>query len=109
MRATFLDNAQIMNVDGDLKLRLVKMHPYNKRVQVYGIAGVSYNRFKNILENNGGTVECRRRARDATACSSTPTDNDVAQRLGLAYGRRPRARVGRHQPVHRVAVLALQR
>jgi len=52
----FLENAQLMNFDGDLKWRLVKLQPYNKRVQVYGIGGVSYNRFKNILENNNGQL-----------------------------------------------------
>jgi len=51
-----IENAQIMNGDVDLKLRLVKLQPFNKRVQVYGIGGVSYNRFKNILENNAGRL-----------------------------------------------------
>jgi len=70
----FLENAQLMNVDGDLKLRLVKVQPYNKRVQVYGIGGVSYNRFKNILENNGGQLSVG----DVFATNgnfTTPTDN----------------------------------
>ena len=53
---TFLENAALMNFDGDLKWRLVKLQPYNKRVQVYGIGGVSYNRYKNIVENNGGQL-----------------------------------------------------
>ena len=52
----FVDNAALMNFDGDLKWRLVKIQPYNKRVQVYGIAGASYNRFKNVIENNNGRL-----------------------------------------------------
>jgi len=50
------DNAQIMSVDGDVKWNLVTTSPYNHRVQVYGLGGVSYNRFKNILENNAGQL-----------------------------------------------------
>jgi len=70
----FLENAQIMNVDGDLKLRLVKLQPYNKRVQVYGIGGVSYNRFKNILENNAGQLNIGD-TRPVNGQFTTPTDN----------------------------------
>jgi hypothetical protein len=51
-----LDNAQIMNADADLKLRMVKANPFNHRVQVYGIGGVSYNRYRDILENNNGIL-----------------------------------------------------
>jgi hypothetical protein len=51
-----LDNAQIMNADADLKLRMVKANPFNHRVQVYGIGGVSYNRYRDILENNNGVL-----------------------------------------------------
>jgi len=70
----FLENAQLMNVDGDLKWRLVKIQPYNKRVQVYGIGGVSYNRYKNILENNAGLLSVG----DVQAVNgvfTTPVDN----------------------------------
>jgi len=52
----WLGNAQIMNADADLKLRLVKANPFSRRVQIYGIGGVSYNRFSNILENNRGVL-----------------------------------------------------
>jgi hypothetical protein len=53
---SLLDNAQIMNADADLKLRLVKANPFSRRVQLYAIGGASYNRFKNILENNHGVL-----------------------------------------------------
>ena len=52
----FVDDAHLMNFDGDLKLNLIKRTPYNARVQVYAIGGFSYNRFKNILENNNGNL-----------------------------------------------------
>jgi hypothetical protein len=52
----FLDDAKIFTVGGDLKLRAVTLTPFNKRVQVYGIGGASWNRFKNILENDNGVL-----------------------------------------------------
>lgn len=52
----WVENAQLMNADADLKVRLVKANPFSKRVQVYGIGGVSYNRFKNILEHKNGQL-----------------------------------------------------
>jgi len=53
---SLLDNAQIMNADADLKLRLVKANPFRHRAQVYAIGGASYNRYKDILENNHGVL-----------------------------------------------------
>jgi hypothetical protein len=70
----FLENAQLMNFDGDLKWRLVKIQPYNKRVQVYGIGGASYNRYKNILENNGGQLSVGD-VRAVNGVFTGPTDN----------------------------------
>ena len=40
----------------DLKLRLVSITPMAKRIQLYGIAGGTYNRFHDILENNRGQL-----------------------------------------------------
>jgi hypothetical protein len=54
--SSFLGSAQLMNVALDAKLRLVSVQPLNKRVQLYGIAGGTYNRFKDILENNRGVL-----------------------------------------------------
>jgi hypothetical protein len=51
-----LNNADVMNFDGDLKLNLIKRTPYNARVQVYAVGGGTYTRFKNILENNHGNL-----------------------------------------------------
>jgi len=51
---TRLGNAQIMTAALDGKLRLVKIQPFEKRVQLYGIAGGTWNRFKDVLENNKG-------------------------------------------------------
>jgi hypothetical protein len=50
----FLSNAQIMSATLDGKLRVLAISPFSKRVQIYGIAGGTYNRFKDILENNRG-------------------------------------------------------
>jgi len=51
-----LGNAQIMTAGLDAKLRLVKVQPFEKRVQLYGIAGGTWNRFKDVLENNRGIL-----------------------------------------------------
>jgi len=51
-----LGNAQIMTAALDAKPRLVKIQPFDKRVQLYGIAGGTYNRFKDVLENNKGIL-----------------------------------------------------
>jgi len=47
-----LSNAQVMNADADLKLRVLTATPHSMRVTFYGIGGGSYNRFKDILEQN---------------------------------------------------------
>jgi hypothetical protein len=52
----FLDDASMMNFGLDLKFRALTLSPFNKRVHFYGIAGGTYNRFKNVIENNHGTV-----------------------------------------------------
>jgi len=54
--APFLENAQIMTGALDAKLRLVSMSPMSKRVQIYAIAGGTYNRFKDVLESNHGQL-----------------------------------------------------
>jgi len=51
-----LGNAQIITAGLDAKLRLVKIQPFEKRVQLYGIAGGSWNRFKDVLESNKGVL-----------------------------------------------------
>jgi len=52
----FLENAKIGTVTLDGKLRMLSISPLSQRVHVYGIAGGSYNRFKNIVENDHGTL-----------------------------------------------------
>jgi hypothetical protein len=52
----FLDNAQIWNIDGGVKLRIASATPKLVRLQLYGVASGSYNRFKNILEDDEGLL-----------------------------------------------------
>ena len=52
--SSVLDNAQTFNGDADLKVRMLSGHPCGMHVQLYGIGGFSFNRYKNILENNHG-------------------------------------------------------
>jgi len=40
----------------DAKLRLGTVNPFNRRVQFYLIGGGTWNHFKNVIENNGGTL-----------------------------------------------------
>ena len=49
-----VDNAQTWNIDGDVKLRIASATPAMLRLQFYGLAGVSYNWFKNIVEDDDG-------------------------------------------------------
>jgi hypothetical protein len=78
------ENAQLMNADADLKLRLVKANPFSKRVQVYAIGGASYNRFKNILENDHGVLSVG----DAISTNGrlTASDNDWHNGWGYNVG-----------------------
>lgn len=52
--APLLNQAQLMNADGDLKVRFVTATPHSTRVQLYAIGGGSYNRFSDVLETNHG-------------------------------------------------------
>jgi len=52
----FLESAKMMNVGLDLKFRALTLSPFNKRVHFYGIAGGTWNRFKNVIENNHGEI-----------------------------------------------------
>ena len=78
------ENAQLMNADADLKLRLVKANPFSRRAQIYAIGGASYNRFKNILENDHGVLSVG----DAIATGGrlTAADNDWHNGWGYNVG-----------------------
>jgi opacity protein-like surface antigen len=53
---TILDDAQMWNVALDAKVRGIKIQPLNRRAQIYGVGGVTWSRFKNILENDDGQL-----------------------------------------------------
>jgi hypothetical protein len=82
---SLLGNAQIMNADADLKVRLVKANPFSRRVQLYGIGGVSYNRFQNILENNHGVLSIGDTFANSNGTFST-VDNDWHNGWGYNVG-----------------------
>jgi len=52
----FLESAKMINVGLDLKLRALTLSPFDKRVHFYGVAGGTWNRFKNVIENDHGTL-----------------------------------------------------
>ena len=55
---SFLDNAQMWNLDGNVKLRIATGTPglVPLRMQLYGVGGASYHWFKNILEDDDGLL-----------------------------------------------------
>ena len=82
---SLVENAELMNADADLKWRLAKANPFSSRVNVYAIGGVSYNRFKNIVENNRGQLSIG----DVLANSNgtfTTVDNDWHNGWGYNVG-----------------------
>jgi hypothetical protein len=54
--APFVESAKLMTGALDLKFRALTVSPFNKRVHVYGIAGGTYNRYKNIVEVDDGAM-----------------------------------------------------
>jgi hypothetical protein len=53
---SIIGDAQMWNVALDAKVRGIKLQPLNRRAQIYGVGGVTWNRFKNILENDDGQL-----------------------------------------------------
>jgi len=51
-----LENAAIMNLALDGKLRILAIQPMSRHIQLYGIGGGTWNRFKDVLENNKGIM-----------------------------------------------------
>ena len=49
-----IGNAQRMSADADLKLRVVSLTQGGSQLQVYGLGGVSWVRFRDIAEQNAG-------------------------------------------------------
>jgi hypothetical protein len=71
---SFLDNAQIWNIDGGVKLRIASATPGLVRLQLYGLASGSYNRFKNILEDDNGLLSIGDSTRRTTLPLAVDTD-----------------------------------
>lgn len=76
-----LDNAQMMNADADLKLRLVSGTPAGMHVQLYAVGGVGYNRYRDILENNHGVYAIG----DINGGNSIPSTADENWHSGWGY------------------------
>jgi hypothetical protein len=54
--APFVESAKLFTLGLDLKLRALTVSPFEKRVHFYGIAGGTWNRFKNIIETKNGVT-----------------------------------------------------
>ncbi len=46
-----LPSPKIMNADVDAKLRVLSLSPPSTTIKVYGVGGVTFARFKNVVEN----------------------------------------------------------
>jgi hypothetical protein len=76
-----LDNAQMFTGDADLKLRILSGTPAGLHIQLYGIGGASYNRFKDILETKDGIYSIG----DVGGTSSLPSSADHSWHNGWGY------------------------
>jgi hypothetical protein len=79
-----LDNAQMWNIDGNVKLRIASATPGMMRLQLYGLAGFSYNWYKNILEDDDGLLSVGDSARKLTL--PLPVDTDWHSGWGWQTG-----------------------
>jgi hypothetical protein len=79
--STLLDNAQMFNADADLKLHLLSGTPAGMHIKLYGVGGVSYNRFRDILENKHGIYTLG----DQGGTTSLPTTPDHTWHDGWGY------------------------
>lgn len=83
----FLESAKMMNVTADLKLRALTVSPFDKRVHFYGIAGGTWNRFKNVIENNHGVISVGETiVPNGVFTSSTTLDTDWHNGWGYNVG-----------------------
>lgn len=53
----FVDNAQIFNIDGDLKLRLGQATMFDQGFQFYALGGGTYNAYKDVVRVDRKTGE----------------------------------------------------
>jgi hypothetical protein len=72
--APVLNQAQLMNADADLKVRFISVTPRSTRIQLYALGGGTYNRFKDILEQNHGIYNIG----NFSTGSAIPTDPSQA-------------------------------
>jgi hypothetical protein len=88
---TLLDDAQLFNADADLKVRLFGVSPRSARIQLYGIGGGSYNRFKDILEHNASGFQVG----DSNGGATVPTTPDHSWHDGWGYNVGGGAEIGK--------------
>jgi hypothetical protein len=81
----FANDPQIVQFGGDLKLRLPVLSPWMRRFSVYGVGGVSYNIFKDIVEVSEGTISVGN-AFNLTNATVATVDNDWHDEWGWNAG-----------------------
>jgi opacity protein-like surface antigen len=83
----FLDNAQIWNLDGDVKIRIASATPKMMRLQLYGLAGATWNHFKNVVEtNDNGILFVGDSTRNSTTLLPLNLDTDWHSGWGFNTG-----------------------
>lgn len=81
----FANDPQIVQFGGDLKLRLPVLSPWMRRFSVYGIGGLSYNLFKDIVEISQGVISVGNTLNLTNATVAT-VDNDWHDEWGWNVG-----------------------
>lgn len=88
--APAIGSAKLMTGALDVKLRLIGVSPLNKRIQLYAIGGGTYNRFKNIVENNRGVLSVG----DVLLTGQPATNPDPSWHNGFGYNAGAGAEIG---------------
>ena len=81
----FANDPQIVQFGGDLKLRLPVLSPWMRRFSVYGVGGISYNIFKDLVEVREGTVIIGN-TENVTNIAVAAVDNDWHDEWGWNVG-----------------------
>lgn len=80
-----VDNAQLMNVDGGLKLRIGHLSVFSRRAEIYGLASGVYNRYKDLVEvGNNGSLTLNGVA--VTSTSASTASHNWTDKFGYSVG-----------------------
>jgi len=86
--ANRVGNAQMMNGDADLKLRVGSLSMWQRRFELYGVAGGTYNRYKDVVEVNrlNSTITLADQTGNNTTATFTSAAHDWRSKFGYNVG-----------------------